>query len=50
MGAFGQYITVLPAARLVIAHKVDYEKDGTPQVTPDEFHTILQMVLASAEN
>ncbi len=53
MGAFGQYIAVLPAARMVITHKVDFEKDGTPQVTPGEFHAILQMLLesrASAEN
>jgi CubicO group peptidase (beta-lactamase class C family) len=45
MGSFGQYITVLPAMRMVIAHKVDFEKDGTPQVTPGEFHAILQMLL-----
>lgn len=50
MGAFGQYITVLPAMNVVIAHKVDYEKDGTPQVTPSEFHTILQMIIDSTGN
>jgi CubicO group peptidase (beta-lactamase class C family) len=47
MGAFGQYIAVLPAMRMVIAHKVDFEKDGTPQVSPGEFHAILQMLIES---
>lgn len=47
IGANGQYITVLPAADLVVAHKVDFDEDGSRQVSPSEFQTILQMVLDS---
>lgn len=48
MGANGQYITVLPAMDTVIAHKVDFDEDGSREVNPDEFSAILQMVIASS--
>ena len=48
MGANGQYITVLPALDLVIAHKVDFDDDGKREVEPHEFDASLQMVVASA--
>jgi CubicO group peptidase (beta-lactamase class C family) len=47
MGANGQYITVLPALDMVIAHKVDFDDDGAREVQPHEFDAILQMVIAS---
>jgi CubicO group peptidase (beta-lactamase class C family) len=47
MGAGGQYITVLPALDLVMAHKVDIDEDGSRQISPSEFHTILQIVIDS---
>ncbi len=47
MGANGQYITVLPALDLVVAHKVDFDEDGSRHISPGEFHTILQMVIES---
>ena len=47
MGANGQYIVVLPAIDLVIAHKVDFDEDGRREVEPHEFDAILQMVIAS---
>jgi CubicO group peptidase (beta-lactamase class C family) len=47
MGANGQYITVLPAMKLVLAHKVDFDEDGSRHISPGEFHTILQMLTES---
>jgi CubicO group peptidase (beta-lactamase class C family) len=47
IGSNGQYITVLPAADLVFVHKVDFDTDGSRQITPEEFHTLLGMVLSS---
>jgi CubicO group peptidase (beta-lactamase class C family) len=47
MGANGQYITVLPTMKMVISHKVDFDVNGSRQVTPEEFSAILQMVIAS---
>jgi CubicO group peptidase (beta-lactamase class C family) len=47
MGANGQYITVLPVMNLVLAHKVDFDEDGSRQISPGQFHTILQMVIES---
>ncbi len=47
IGANGQYITVLPAMNLVLAHKVDFDEDGSRHISPGEFHTILQMVIES---
>jgi len=47
-GAGGQYITVLPAFHMVIAHKVDVEEDPKAQVTATEYDAILQMLVASA--
>lgn len=43
MGANGQYITVLPAMEMVLAHKVDFDTDGSRQISPEEFHAILSM-------
>ena len=48
MGANGQYIVVLPAIDLVMAHKVDFDEDGRREVQSHEFDAILQMVIASA--
>jgi len=45
MGANGQYIVVLPVADTVVVHKVDFDSDGSRQVSPEEFQTILQMVV-----
>lgn len=47
IGANGQYITVLPAMDLVLAHKVDFDEDGSRQIDSSQFHTILQMVIES---
>jgi CubicO group peptidase (beta-lactamase class C family) len=47
MGANGQYIVVLPALDLVVAHKVDFDEDGAREVQSHEFDAILQMVIAS---
>lgn len=47
MGANGQYITVLPAMKLVVAHKVDFDEDGSRQISLSQFHTILQMIIES---
>jgi hypothetical protein len=47
IGANGQYITVLPAAGMVFAHKVDFEEDSGRSPSPSGFQTILQMVLES---
>jgi CubicO group peptidase (beta-lactamase class C family) len=47
MGANGQFITVLPEMNLVIAHKVDFDEDGTRNVSPAAFRTILQLVIES---
>jgi len=47
MGANGQYITVLPVMNLILAHKVDFDQDGSRQISPSQFHTILQMVIES---
>ncbi len=48
MGAGGQYITVLPSAYLVIAHKVDIDQAPNAEVSTTEYNAILQMVIASA--
>lgn len=46
-GANGQHITVLPVMDLVVAHKVDFDQDGSRSVSPSEYYTILQMVIES---
>lgn len=48
IGANGQYITVLPVLDLVFAHKVDFDEGGGRQISPSQFHTILQMVIESS--
>lgn len=45
MGANGQFITVIPAMNLVVAHKVDFDADGNRRVSPDEYQAILQLLL-----
>ena len=47
IGSNGQYITVLPAMDLVVAHKVDFEADGKAFVSSSQYHSILQMVMES---
>jgi CubicO group peptidase (beta-lactamase class C family) len=47
MGAGGQFITVLPQADMVIAHKVDIDKDSSASVDPMSYDTILSMAIAS---
>jgi len=47
IGAFGQYITVLPAMNMVFAHKVDTDDRGGRHISPGEYQTILQMVIES---
>ena len=53
MGAYGQYITVLPVLDVVVAHQVAFdeedERQGRPiaQVAPHEYDAILQMIIAA---
>lgn len=47
MGANGQYITVLPAMNLVLTHKVDFDEDGSREISLGQYQTILQMVIES---
>ncbi len=47
MGAGGQFITVLPQADMVIAHKVDIDKDPRASVDPIDYAAILAMVIDS---
>lgn len=52
MGAYGQYITVIPVLDLVVAHTVDFEdaereKRRVPEVSNAEYDAILQMLIAS---
>jgi hypothetical protein len=54
MGAFGQYITVLPTLDLVVAHKVDFDEAEAqgltvPKVQPHEFDAILQLLIAATQ-
>ena len=46
-GANGQFITVLPALDMVIAHKVNIDETHDHQVTQFEFQTILQMIISA---
>lgn len=49
MGLGGQYITVLPAWDMVVAHKVDLDQAKADRyVDPEAFQTILQLVVQSA--
>lgn len=48
IGANGQYITVLPAMGLVLAHKVDTDSHPARKTSSSEFHTILQMLIDSS--
>lgn len=47
MGANGQYLTVLPAMNMVVSHKVDFDTDGSRQISLSEYMTILQMIIES---
>jgi CubicO group peptidase (beta-lactamase class C family) len=44
-GAGGQYITVLPAWNMVIAHKVDIDRRGSANVAPMAYDAILAMAV-----
>jgi len=57
-GAFGQYITVLPALDLVVSHKTDPQQERTPgaigfsqrrprNVSLSEYHTVLTLILTA---
>jgi hypothetical protein len=45
MGSGGQFITVLPQADMVIAHKVDIDKDERASVSAMDYDAILAMVI-----
>src|SRR6202012_2520058 len=45
MGSGGQYITVFPSENLVVAHKVNIDKDEGRSVSGQTYMTILSMVL-----
>ena len=45
MGYGGQYITVFPFYDIVVAHKVNIDQDGTRNISPSTYMTILEMVL-----
>ncbi len=47
MGTGGQFLTVLPQADMVIAHKVDIDKDPTASVDAMGYDAILAMVIDS---
>jgi len=47
IGANGQYITVFPAMNMVVSHKVDFDEDGSREISSGEFHTILQILIES---
>jgi CubicO group peptidase (beta-lactamase class C family) len=48
-GAGGQFITILPGYDMVIAHKVDIDRDPSQEVTALEYEAILLMVLSCAD-
>jgi hypothetical protein len=45
MGSGGQYITVFPFYDIVVAHKVNIDKDEPRNVSGPSYMTILEMVL-----
>ena len=47
MGTGGQYITVLPKEDIVIAHKVDIDKDARANISPEGYDAVLAMVIDS---
>jgi CubicO group peptidase (beta-lactamase class C family) len=47
MGSGGQFITVLPQDDMVIAHKVDIDKDSRKSVSAMDYDAILGMVIDS---
>lgn len=53
MGAYGQYITVLPVFDLVVAHKVAFDEEADrqgrpiPEVSAHEYDAILAMIIAA---
>jgi hypothetical protein len=47
MGTGGQYITVLPKGDIVIAHKVDIDKDARANISPEGYDAVLAMVIDS---
>ncbi len=47
MGTGGQYITMLPKEDIVIAHKVNIDKDAKANVSPEGYDAILAMIIDS---
>ena len=47
MGAFGQYITVLPQMDMVVTIKVDFEGHQGYEIDPEEYSVLLQMAFNS---
>jgi CubicO group peptidase (beta-lactamase class C family) len=47
MGTGGQYITVLPKEDIVIAHKVNIDKDAMANISPEGYDAVLAMVIDS---
>jgi CubicO group peptidase (beta-lactamase class C family) len=47
IGANGQYVTVFPPADTVVVHKVDIDKDGSAEVSPEEYMVVLDMLIAA---
>jgi CubicO group peptidase (beta-lactamase class C family) len=45
MGANGQYLTILPAEDMVIAHTVDFEIDGRADVPSVAYDALLAMAI-----
>ena len=45
MGANGQFVTVLPAEDMVVAHTVDFEADGKADVSSLAYDAILSMAI-----
>ena len=45
MGSGGRYITVFPFYDIVVAHKVNIDKDESRNVSGSSYMTILEMVL-----
>jgi len=47
MGANGQFVTVLPAEDMVVAHTVDFEADGKADVSSLAYDAILSMAITA---
>lgn len=47
MGAYGQFITVIPNLNMVVAHKTDPDQGRTTQ---SQYHDLLQLILSSVDD